>query len=167
MSKNFLKMVFREIFGPFYSFQWTQMKCERDKQCENLFRKWIKYNNNNNNNLIVIYEENEIKIRILLLILSSSSRIKSITFLWFVVGLFLQRCSSTLSEQKHALNHAQNPLPMYIVLNTRDKYSLQEFKGSITHIVDCDAIIKGVVDLPRKPNIYFILISTTVVLLLV
>ncbi|KAM3853929.1 cytosolic phospholipase A2 epsilon-like isoform 1-T1 [Vipera latastei] len=54
-----------------------------------------------------------------------------ITDLW---GLFIDqalgngRCSSTLSEQKHALNHAQNPLPMYIVLNTRDKYSLQEFK---------------------------------------
>ncbi|XP_039190448.1 cytosolic phospholipase A2 epsilon-like [Crotalus tigris] len=54
-----------------------------------------------------------------------------ITDLW---GLFIDqalgngRCSSTLSEQKHALNHGQNPLPMYLVLNTRDKYSLQEFK---------------------------------------
>ncbi|XP_063174440.1 cytosolic phospholipase A2 epsilon-like [Candoia aspera] len=54
-----------------------------------------------------------------------------ITDLW---GLFIEkalgngRCSSTLSEQKHALNHGQNPLPIYMVLNTRDKYSLQEFK---------------------------------------
>ncbi|XP_034273676.1 cytosolic phospholipase A2 epsilon-like [Pantherophis guttatus] len=54
-----------------------------------------------------------------------------ITDLW---GLFIDqalgngRCSSTLSEQKHALNHGQSPLPMYLVLNTRDKYSLQEFK---------------------------------------
>ncbi|XP_025027887.1 cytosolic phospholipase A2 epsilon [Python bivittatus] len=54
-----------------------------------------------------------------------------ITDLW---GLFIDkalgngRCSSTLSEQKHALNHGQNPLPIYLTLNARDKYSLQEFK---------------------------------------
>ncbi|XP_053142501.1 cytosolic phospholipase A2 epsilon-like isoform X2 [Hemicordylus capensis] len=36
--------------------------------------------------------------------------------------------SSTLSGQKHALTHGQNPLPIYMVLNTKDKYSLAEFK---------------------------------------
>ncbi|XP_015277946.1 PREDICTED: cytosolic phospholipase A2 epsilon-like [Gekko japonicus] len=36
--------------------------------------------------------------------------------------------SSTLSGQRHALNHGQNPLPIYMVLNTRDKYCLPEFK---------------------------------------
>ncbi|XP_060118861.1 cytosolic phospholipase A2 epsilon-like isoform X1 [Heteronotia binoei] len=35
---------------------------------------------------------------------------------------------STLSGQRHALNHGQNPLPIYMVLNTRDKYCLPEFK---------------------------------------
>ncbi|KAG8126132.1 hypothetical protein E2320_021355, partial [Naja naja] len=54
-----------------------------------------------------------------------------ITDLW---GIFIDQTlgngkrSSTLSEQKHAVNHGQNPLPLYMVLNTRDKYSLQEFK---------------------------------------
>ncbi|XP_061467310.1 cytosolic phospholipase A2 epsilon-like isoform X2 [Rhineura floridana] len=38
------------------------------------------------------------------------------------------RCNGTLSEQKHALNHGQNPMPIYMVLNTRDKSSLPEFK---------------------------------------
>ncbi|XP_026559761.1 cytosolic phospholipase A2 epsilon-like [Pseudonaja textilis] len=54
-----------------------------------------------------------------------------ITDLW---GIFIDqalgngRCSSTLSEQRHAVNYGQNPLPIYMILNTRDKYSLQEFK---------------------------------------
>ncbi|XP_013907077.1 PREDICTED: cytosolic phospholipase A2 epsilon-like [Thamnophis sirtalis] len=54
-----------------------------------------------------------------------------ITDIW---GLFIDQALGngrnvcTLSEQKHALNHGQNPLPLYMVLNTRDKYSLQEFK---------------------------------------
>ncbi|XP_026520114.1 cytosolic phospholipase A2 epsilon-like [Notechis scutatus] len=39
-----------------------------------------------------------------------------------------KRCSSTLSGQQHAVNYGQNPLPIYMILNTRDKYSLQEFK---------------------------------------
>nr|XP_056707869.1 cytosolic phospholipase A2 epsilon-like [Euleptes europaea] len=53
------------------------------------------------------------------------------TDLW---GLFIDKAlgsgkpNSTLSGQKHALNHGQNPLPIYMVLNTRDKYSLSEFK---------------------------------------
>ncbi|XP_042315961.1 cytosolic phospholipase A2 epsilon-like [Sceloporus undulatus] len=53
-----------------------------------------------------------------------------ITDLW---GLLIDKAlgsgkSSTLSGQKHALSHGQNPLPIYMVLNTRDKYSLPEFK---------------------------------------
>ncbi|XP_062973746.1 cytosolic phospholipase A2 epsilon-like isoform X2 [Elgaria multicarinata webbii] len=54
-----------------------------------------------------------------------------ITDLW---GLFIDKalsdgtCSGTLSEQKHALSHGQNPLPIYMVLNTRNNYSLPEFK---------------------------------------
>ncbi|XP_077178891.1 cytosolic phospholipase A2 epsilon-like [Paroedura picta] len=36
--------------------------------------------------------------------------------------------STTLSGQRHAVNHGQNPLPIYMVLNTRDKYCLPEFK---------------------------------------
>ncbi|XP_048340562.1 cytosolic phospholipase A2 epsilon-like [Sphaerodactylus townsendi] len=52
------------------------------------------------------------------------------TDLW---GIFIDKALScgpncTLSGQKHALNHGQNPLPIYMVLNTRDKYSLSEFK---------------------------------------
>ncbi|XP_044291655.1 cytosolic phospholipase A2 epsilon-like [Varanus komodoensis] len=54
-----------------------------------------------------------------------------ITDLW---GLFIDKAlgngkgSGTLSDQKRALSHGQNPLPIYMVLNTRDKYSLPEFK---------------------------------------
>uniref|UniRef100_A0ABM5FAA4 Phospholipase A2 n=1 Tax=Pogona vitticeps TaxID=103695 RepID=A0ABM5FAA4_9SAUR len=54
-----------------------------------------------------------------------------ITDLW---GLLLDKalgngqCCSTLSGQKRAISHGQNPLPIYMVLNTRDKYSLPEFK---------------------------------------
>ncbi|KAJ6667280.1 hypothetical protein lerEdw1_017258 [Lerista edwardsae] len=55
----------------------------------------------------------------------------AMTDLW---GLFIDRAfgngthNSTLSGQKRALTHGQNPLPIYMVLNTRDKYSLEEFK---------------------------------------
>nr|XP_034968030.1 cytosolic phospholipase A2 epsilon-like isoform X3 [Zootoca vivipara] len=54
-----------------------------------------------------------------------------ITDLW---GLFIDkalsngRCSDTLSGQKRGLTHSQNPLPIYMVLNTKDHYSLAEFK---------------------------------------
>ncbi|XP_054827559.1 cytosolic phospholipase A2 epsilon-like isoform X2 [Eublepharis macularius] len=54
-----------------------------------------------------------------------------ITDLW---GLFIDKTlgngkpNCTLSGQKLALNHGQNPLPIYMILNTRDKYSLSEFK---------------------------------------
>ncbi|XP_077783325.1 cytosolic phospholipase A2 epsilon-like [Podarcis muralis] len=54
-----------------------------------------------------------------------------VTDLW---GLFIDkalsngRCSDTLSGQKRALTHGQSPLPIYMVLNTKDNYSLAEFK---------------------------------------
>nr|XP_016847703.1 PREDICTED: cytosolic phospholipase A2 epsilon [Anolis carolinensis] len=47
---------------------------------------------------------------------------------WCWLIHFLKQKRSTLSEQKCALSHGQNPLPIYMVLNTRDKYSLPEFK---------------------------------------
>ncbi|XP_066473116.1 cytosolic phospholipase A2 epsilon-like [Tiliqua scincoides] len=56
------------------------------------------------------------------------------TFVTDIWGLFIDKafgsgkCNSTLSGQKRALTQGQNPLPIYMVLNTRDKYSLEEFK---------------------------------------
>ncbi|NXO01778.1 PA24E phospholipase, partial [Rhinopomastus cyanomelas] len=50
---------------------------------------------------------------------------------WFCFFLFLvnsQKNNHTLSDERHALSQGQNPLPIYMVLNIKEDYSLSEFK---------------------------------------
>ncbi|NWS72013.1 PA24E phospholipase, partial [Crotophaga sulcirostris] len=48
-----------------------------------------------------------------------------------LVLLFLvnsQKNNHKLSDERQALNHGQNPLPIYMILNIKEDYSLSEFK---------------------------------------
>ncbi|NWX13146.1 PA24E phospholipase, partial [Aegotheles bennettii] len=46
--------------------------------------------------------------------------------LLFLVNL--QKNNHKLSDEQQALNHGQNPLPIYMILNIKEDYSLPEFK---------------------------------------
>ncbi|NXE76295.1 PA24E phospholipase, partial [Cochlearius cochlearius] len=49
----------------------------------------------------------------------------------FTLSLFLvnsQKNNHKLSDEQQALNQGQNPLPIYMILNIKDDYSLSEFK---------------------------------------
>lgn len=49
-----------------------------------------------------------------------------------LVLLFLvnsQKNNHKLSDERQALNQGQNPLPIYMILNIKEDYSLSEFKG--------------------------------------
>lgn len=53
-------------------------------------------------------------------------------FLVFALSLFLvntQKNNHKLSDERRALTQGQNPLPIYMILNIKDDYSLSEFKG--------------------------------------
>lgn len=52
--------------------------------------------------------------------------------LGFALSLFLvnsQKNNHKLSDERQALNQGQNPLPIYMILNIKEDYSLSEFKG--------------------------------------
>ncbi|NWH53124.1 PA24E phospholipase, partial [Fregata magnificens] len=51
--------------------------------------------------------------------------------LGFILSLFLvnsQKNNHKLSDERQALNQGQNPLPIYMILNIKEDYSLSEFK---------------------------------------
>lgn len=43
-----------------------------------------------------------------------------------------QEDTQKLTDQQQALNHGQNPLPIYLSLNVKDKISDQDFRGNHT-----------------------------------
>lgn len=52
--------------------------------------------------------------------------------LGFALSLFLvnlQKNNHKLSDERQALSQGQNPLPIYMILNIKEDYSLSEFKG--------------------------------------
>lgn len=52
--------------------------------------------------------------------------------LGFALPLFLvnsQKNNHKLSDERQALSQGQNPLPIYMILNIKEDYSLSEFKG--------------------------------------
>ncbi|XP_065493134.1 cytosolic phospholipase A2 epsilon-like isoform X2 [Caloenas nicobarica] len=71
------------------------------------------------------YYDKELKLR-----KQEGYQISSIDF-W---GLLLEKALSDgknnhkLSDERQALNHGQNPLPIYMILNMKEDYSLSEFK---------------------------------------
>ncbi|KFO82912.1 Cytosolic phospholipase A2 epsilon, partial [Cuculus canorus] len=71
------------------------------------------------------YYDKELKLR-----KQEGYQISSVDF-W---GLLLEKALSDgknnhkLSDERQALNHGQNPLPIYMILNIKEDYSLSEFK---------------------------------------
>ncbi|KAK2532300.1 cytosolic phospholipase A2 epsilon-like protein [Columba guinea] len=71
------------------------------------------------------YYDKELKLR-----KQEGYQISSVDF-W---GLLLEKALSDgknnhkLSDERQALNHGQNPLPIYMILNMKEDYSLSEFK---------------------------------------
>lgn len=62
-----------------------------------------------------------------------------------LVLLFLvnsQKNNHKLSDERQALNHGQNPLPIYMILNMKEDYSLSEFKGDGKTEVYLDLVFK-------------------------
>jgi len=52
---------------------------------------------------------------------------RSLGFAFSLVNL--QKNNHKLSDERQALNQGQNPLPIYMILNMKEDYSLAEFKG--------------------------------------
>lgn len=50
---------------------------------------------------------------------------------WFCSLSFInpQKNNHKLSDEQQALSQGQNPLPIYMILNIKEDYSLSEFKG--------------------------------------
>lgn len=42
----------------------------------------------------------------------------------------IQKCYHRLSDQRQAVNHGQNPLPIYLALNVKDKVTTKDFRGN-------------------------------------
>ncbi|NWU53761.1 PA24E phospholipase, partial [Dromas ardeola] len=74
------------------------------------------------------YYDKELKLR-----KQEGYQISSIDFWGPLVLLFLflvnsQKNNHKLSDERQALNQGQNPLPIYMILNIKEDYSLSEFK---------------------------------------
>lgn len=43
----------------------------------------------------------------------------------------IQKCHHRLSDQRQAVNQGQNPLPIYLALNVKDKVATKDFRGNV------------------------------------
>ncbi|NXU58317.1 PA24E phospholipase, partial [Turnix velox] len=53
---------------------------------------------------------------------------QSLLILLFLFLVKSQKNNHKLSQERQALNHGQNPLPIYMILNIKEDYSISEFK---------------------------------------
>lgn len=66
--------------------------------------------------------------------------------LGFALSLFpvnTQKNNHKLSDERWALTQGQNPLPIYMILNIKDDYSLSEFKGDGKTKLYLDSVVSA------------------------
>lgn len=52
-------------------------------------------------------------------------------FKFIILIIFnIQKCYHRLSDQRRAVNQGQNPLPIYLALNVKDKVTTKDFRGN-------------------------------------